>query len=354
MSTPSNRSRREVLQSAAITAAGVALGQSPALANAADPTATLPTRPFGRTGREVCMLAHGTGEIAHRKVPFDEVVDVIAHGIDSGITYIDTAVTYDAEEHVGKAIAGRRKGLFIATKTVERTYDGAMKQLEQSLKRLGTDHLNLWQVHSIGHNGATGDQELARLRDPNGVLKAMRKAKEEKIIDHFGFTGHTNPDFMLAVLADESLTFDTMLFTISAAMTGGNRDGWEGKVLPAGRKRNLGLIAMKIFGGGNAVGVGEKKATPAELLHYIWDLGLPVANVGLYTKDQVDAAVAACKSYKPKPAKSDAKPTDAEKKTPGGGPTPSAAWTTRDELRARLNGIALPFERMGYLDGRFA
>ena len=354
MQNLSNPSRREVLQTAAATAAGVAIGELGAIANNADPPIALPTRPFGQTGRQVCMLAHGTGEIAHRKVPFDEVVDVIAHGIDSGITYIDTAVSYDAEEHVGKAIAGRRKGLFLATKTLERGYDGAMKQLEQSLKRLGTDHLNLWQVHSIGHNGATGEQELAKLRDPNGVLKAMRKAKEEKIIDFFGFTGHTNPDFMFGVLGDEALVFDTMLFTISAAMTGGNRDGWEGKVLPAGRKRNLGLIAMKIFGGGNAVGTGEKKASPAELLHYIWDLGLPVANVGLYTKEQVDAAVSACKSYKPKPARSEVKPPDAEEKPPGGGATPFDAWTTRDELRMRLNGISLPFERAGYVDGRIA
>lgn len=293
------------------------------------------------------MLAHGTGEIAHRNVPFDEVVDVIAHGIEAGITYIDTAVTYDAEAHVGKAIAGRRSALFIATKTTDRTYDGAMKQLEQSLKRLGTDRLNLWQVHSIGNAGASGEQELAHLRNADGVMKAMRKAKDEKITEFIGFTGHTNPDFMLAILGDETLIFDTMLFTISAAMSGDARGGWEAKVLPAGLKRRLGLIGMKIFGGGNAVGTGEKKATPAELLHYVWDLGIPVANVGLYTKEQVDTAVAACKAYKPKAALPQ---TPASAPARGGGQPPATELSTRMELRARLAEIPLPFEQPGYQD----
>lgn len=281
------------------------------------------------------MLALGTGVLVHQR-EFADAVAVIEHAIASGITYIDTARDYRSEPAVGKAIAGRRKELFIATKSLERGYDGAMRELEASLKDLGTDRIDLWQVHSIGHRGASGDVELERLRQADGVMKAMRKAREEKVCDFIGFTGHTNPAFMTKILDAGELDFDTMLFIISASLARENQHGWEDDVLPAGRKRGLGLIAMKVFGGGGAVGYGDGKATPAELLAYVWDRGLPVANVGLYTKEQVDLAVSACKAYAARGAQ------------PGG--KGSGSQGADAGLRQRFRGLALPFERPGYED----
>ena len=303
-------------------------------------TPKLPTRPFGKTGHEVCMLCFGAGALA-RRLEFDDAVATLSHALDAGITYVDTAESYKSEKHVGKAIAGRRKGLFLATKTLQRGYDGAMRELEQSLKLLGTDHLELWQVHSIGNAGETGEQALARLRKPDSVMKAMRKMKAQGVIDLIGFTGHTNPDYMMHILDAKDLDFDTMLFVISAAVARKDGRGWEQRVLPAGRKKGLGLIAMKVFGGGKAIGKSAGRASPAELLEYVWDCGLPVADVGLYSKQEVDAAVAALKAYKPK--KQEQKRPDKGAALPGAG--------CRDiALRERFRDVVLPFEQPDYRD----
>jgi len=281
----------------------------------------------------------GTGHLA-RDRSLDEAVDVVRHALDAGITYIDTAPSYNSEKQVGKGIVGRRKGLFLATKTLRRDYDGAMRELEQSLHLLSTDHLELWQVHSIGVGRRTGEDELALLRKPDSVMKAMRKVKEQGVADLVGFTGHVNPDYMLHIVQADDLDFDTMLFVISAALARKNQRGWEDRLLPAGRKKGLGLIAMKVFGAGKAVGRGTDQASPAELLHYVWDRGIPVANVGLYSKKHLDAAVAACKAYAAK--------SRSRKESPGGGGPPPADDLA---LRERFRDITLPFEQAGYRDG---
>lgn len=340
MSEPHPLTRRELLRRAAVAAGGGALAAS-GLAQTTSPMQLpkLPTRPFGETGRSVCMLALGTGHLA-RDRSLDEAADVVRHALDAGITYIDTAPQYKSEKHVGKGIAGRRRGLFLATKTLQRDYDGAMRELEQSLRFLGADHLELWQVHSIGVSRRTGEEELALLRKPDSVMKAMRKVKEQGVVDLVGFSGHINPDYMLHILQADDLDFDTMLFVISAALARKNQRGWEDRLLPAGRKKNLGLIAMKVYGGGAAVGPGADKASPAELLHYVWDRGIPVANVGLHSKKHVDAAVAACKAYAAK--------SRSGKESPGGGGLPPADDLA---LRERFRDITLPFEQPDYDDG---
>lgn len=309
----------------------------------------LPTRPLGNTGRNVCMLAMGTGLIAGRGNE-KEIVETLQHGLDAGITYVDTAPSYQAEQFVGKAIDGRRKDLFVATKTLARDHDGAMRELEQSLKLLKTDHLDLWQVHSLGHERAKPEQELAALQNKDGVMKAMRRMKEQKVVGFIGFTGHTSPRHMQIVLDDKELAFDTMLFIISAGLARDNQRGWEDDVLPAGRRRGLGLIAMKVFGGGGALS-GNDAPKPAELLDYVWRRGIPVANVGLYSKAEVDAAVAALRAYS-KAAQSE--PASSQPSTDGAHRSTEPdrfEITPRDEsLRHRLRGIELPFERAGYAD----
>jgi aryl-alcohol dehydrogenase-like predicted oxidoreductase len=329
---PSGRSsRREFLQTAAVAGGAALVGPQAWGAFSPTPRKKLPTRPLGQTGRQVSMLCLGTGRIAWGR-DFDDVVKIINYAIDQGITYIDTAEEYRSEPHVGKAIAGRRKGLFIATKTLQRGYDGAMRELEQSLKHLGTDRLDLWQVHSIGHRGEDSAAALKALRADNGVMKAMRKAKEQKIVDFIGFTGHTEPDYMLDILKARDLSFDTMLFTLSAAAWRQQR-AWEERVLPAGRKRKLGLIAMKVFGGGRAVGDGKEQAAASDLLRYVWDRGVASADVGLYSLAEVDEAVRACRAYRPASSQ----------------PAPRTG-AREQRLQTRLARVPLPYRQTGYED----
>lgn len=332
--------RREVLQGAAVAAGTAVLGGGD-LAWAGPPTEgpKLPVRPFGKTGRSVCMLGLGTGHITSDR-RFDQAVDAISYALDSGITFVDTAKTYRSEPQVGKATMGRRREVFLASKTAERGYDGAMRELEDSLRLLGTDYLDLWQIHAIGGRRTTGEDEVARLRKEDSVMKAMRKMKEQGVVKLIGFSGHANPDHMLAVLDAQDLEFDAMLFVISAALTGKRQRGWEERVLPAGSKKGLGLMGMKVFGVGRAIGEGENKASPAELLNYVWDRGVSVANVGLHSKEEIDAAVAACKAY-------DENKRPERESPAGGGQAPADDLALRDRFR----DITLPFEQPGYRDG---
>lgn len=338
-------SRRETLKAAAAASlAAIAPGAALRAATHAANSGKLPERPFGATGQSVCMLAMGTGTIAEQGVE-DEVVDIIRHGLDAGITYVDTAPSYQSEQHVGRAIEGRRNGLFLATKTLYRDHDGAMRELEQSLRLLKTDHIELWQVHSLGHERATPQQELAALRDKNGVMKAMRRMKEQGVVRWIGFTGHTSPRHMQVVLDDRELAFDAMLFILSAGLAKEKQLGWENDVLPAGRKRRMGLIAMKVFGGGAALRANDnpdKAPSPADLLEYVWRRDIPVANVGLYSKTEINAAVAALRAY----AAADARP-----QRQGSAPTERFEPTPQeDALRRRLSSLRLPFEDPGYAD----
>jgi len=329
--------RREVLHGAAIAAGTAMLGGGRTWGQVATAPAKLPTRPFGKTGRSVCLLALGTGHIVEGR-SFDEAVEVISYALDAGITYVDTAKSYRSEPHVGKALAGRRREVFLATKTGERSYDGAMRELEDSLKQLGTDYLDLWQVHSIGKRRANGDQEVDRLRRDDSVMKAMRRMKEQGVVRLIGFTGHTDPEAMLNVLAADDLEFDAMLFILSAALAREKQRAWEERVLPAGQKKGLGLIAMKVFSVGQAIGQGAGKASVAELLGYVWDRGVPVANVGLGSRTEIDAAVAACKAWD-------------ERRGSSGPGVPEGPTPARDvALRRRLSHVELAFEDPDYVD----
>lgn len=332
--------RRELLHTAAVAAGSAALGAGGlAWAEPISDEPKLPARPFGKTGRSVCMLSLGTGQVAGRTADFNEAVDLIRYTLDAGITFIDTAKGYQSEPHVGKAIADRRKEVFLATKTGKRDYDGAMRELEDSLEKLGTDYLDLWMVHSVGSRRGGAGNELARLRAQHSVMKAMRKAKEQGVVKLSGFTGHASPEAMLPFLEADDLGFEAVLSVMSASSARGKQRDWEKRVLPAAQKKGLGLIAMKVFGAGRAVGSGEGKASAEELLSYVWDRGVPVITVGLNSKAEVDTAVAACKAYAAKKRP--------EKKPSGGGPEPNADVA----LRERFRDLALPFEEPGYVDG---
>lgn len=340
MSRANQPSRREMLKWSAAAASGAVLGGGLPVGWATDqpkrPNA-LPQRPWGKVGRPVDMLWMGTSHLPH--VPHDDAVQLVRYALDQGIRFIDTAYTYDSEHLVGEAIKGRRDDLFIMTKTTDRTYDGAMRELEASLQRLGTDHVDLWNVHSIGFRGVSGDEEVAALRKPDGVMKAMRKMKSEGVAKHIGFTGHVDPQYMLQVIAwDAEGEFEVMLFTISAALAKQNQRGWEDNVLPAGKKKNYGLIGMKVLGAGRAVGQGQDRAPAASLMKYVYDLGLPTVTIGMRKREEVDEAIRVCRAY-----------AAAEQKPDAG--AAHQAERERIALRRRFTNLFLPFEHPDYIDG---
>src|SRR5208337_2903318 len=154
----------------------------------------MPTRNLGRTGWRVSVFSLG-GQAALEVNNNDEVaVPIITRALDLGVNYIDTSSIYGrtqrwSERYVGQVMRRRRAEAFLASKTKERTRDGSLRMLEESLKLLQTDHLDLWQLHDIGL-----PEDIEAVFAKGGAMEALRQAHEQKIVRHLGITGHYRPE----------------------------------------------------------------------------------------------------------------------------------------------------------------
>ncbi len=228
--------RRRFLQGVA-AAGGLACASRWEAATAAD-ARPLPTRRLGRTGVEVTVL--GLGGFTGMKEPPSDQFDPVAlanAAIDAGIHYFDTAPAYNngqSERNYGEVLAHRRNEVFLATKTGQRTYDGAMKEFEASLQRLRTDHVDLLQIHNT-HVG----EDLAAWGKTDGVVKALEKLRNEKAARFIGVTGHESADVMCQAIS--MYDFDTVLTTFNPMPT---RQAYAEKVLPLAIERRMGILAM--------------------------------------------------------------------------------------------------------------
>ena len=191
---------------------------------------------LGKTGLQVSRV--GFGGIPIQRLSEEDAVRVVRHALDLGVTWIDTANGYTtSEERIGKAIAGRREQLVIATKTGARDKAGAMEHLELSLKRLQTDYIDLWQFH-----GVSSFEHLDRVLGPGGAMEAALAAKEAGKVRHIGITSHSMEVALKAVPTGhfETLQFPFNYITHEPAQ----------ELVPLCREHDLGFIAMKPFGGG--------------------------------------------------------------------------------------------------------
>jgi len=298
--------RREFLQKL-ITASAV-MGFSPLMSscvNGKPGNGKLPLRPLGKTGYKVGIYslgAQGTVEIPGKEDLAEEIVN---RAIDLGINYIDTAAAYGratdtvprseargtSERNVGRVLKYRRNEVFLASKTHDRTYDGSMRLLEQSLKNLQTDHLDLWQIHNVK---SAEIETLDRMFAEDGVIKALEKARDEKMVSFVGFTGHEGPDVMNA-LADR-YPFDNVLVAINAADK--HHDSFIEKFLPNVVEKNMGIVGMKIpardriFSHGGII-------TMKEAMEYVLTLPVSTIIVGLDNLEELEENIEIAKNFKP-------------------------------------------------------
>lgn len=290
-------SRRVFLKSAAFTAAVPAFG-------ADGSEAQLPKRTLGRTGAKVSILAFGCGS---RFLMYNEEQGIAAlnHALDLGITYVDTAYAYgdgESETRVGKVMKTRRDQVWLATKVPDRKGDDAMRRIEGSLKRLQTDHLNLIHIHSL-----TTAEDLAKIEAKDGVYNMLVKLRDQKVTRAIGITSHTDP----AVLRDalEHNDFDCTQMALNAARAGmGNtangfgmhlmEQSFETLALPVAKRKNLGVIAMKVFAQEGLAG----KAPTAKLIRYSLSLPVSAAVIGMPKLDFIEENVSIVKNFKPLPA----------------------------------------------------
>lgn len=208
----------------------------------------MPTRPLGKTGVDVSILGLGGWHIRSVK-DNNEAFKIIDAAIGEGLTFLDNSWDYHkgaAEELIGDALQrnGLRKKAFVMTKFCDRDYKGAMQHLEDSLRRLKTDYLDLWQFHEFNYDN---DPEWALEK---GGLKAVMEAKKSGKVRFIGFTGHKDPRIHLKAL-ELPMDWDTVQMPIN--IMDAHYRSFQNQVVPVCNEKNIGVIGMKSLGGSGAI-----------------------------------------------------------------------------------------------------
>ncbi len=200
----------------------------------------MPTRSLGKTGHKVGILSLGGQATLEIKGREEESEKIINRAIDLGINYIDTAASYGggvSQLNIGRVMKARRSEVWLSTKTNDRTYDGSMRLLEESLKNLQTDHLDTWQLHNV----QTLDQ-LNQIFSSTGAIKALEKAKSEGVVRKLGITGHFEPLVLLEGI--RRFPFDSILMALNAADV--HYLSFINYLLPEAQKQGMAIIGMKV------------------------------------------------------------------------------------------------------------
>ena len=250
----------------------------------------LPRRPLGRTGYAVSLFALGGEGVLRTHGRTAEAVRVIHRALDQGVNYCDTAPAYASSmDYYGAALGERRREIFLASKTHDRTRDGSLRLLEVSLRRLRTDRLDLWQLHDLR---TTAD--VNRIFAKGGALEALVQAREEGRVRFLGITGHHDPAILVEAM--RRFEFDTVLVALNAADV--HRLSFIQTVLPAAAARGMGVIAMKVCAQGALLGRG--KLAMREALGYAWSLaGVSTAIVGCQSAEEVDENARTAREFCP-------------------------------------------------------
>lgn len=238
----------------------------------------IPKRSLGRTGEAVTIFGLGGEGVLRTVGRMDEAVAVIHWALDLGVNYFDSAPAYaGCLDYLGEGLKGRRDQVFVASKTHDRTRDGSLRLLDQTLERLQTDRLDLWQLHDL-----RTPRDLQMIFGPGGAMEALRKAREDGRVRFLGITGHHDPAMLNEAM--RRFDFDTALVALNAADR--YRLSFIETVLPEAEKRGLGVIAMKVYAQGALLKasrygrlLGASGLTTEEALGY--GLSLPAVHTAI-------------------------------------------------------------------------
>ncbi|MBX3235859.1 MAG: aldo/keto reductase [Nitrospiraceae bacterium] len=270
--------RRQLLKTLGVAGSLAALGGpgrwAQALADTASSQAAgaVPMRPLGKTGVQVSAMCFG-GAHWGRNQDDAEAIRILHEAIDAGMTFLDNAWEYNggrSEELMGKGLQGKRQQVFLMTKVCTHGRDKkvAMQQLEESLRRLKTDYLDLWQIHEVVYEDDP-DQHFA----PNGAADALLEAKRQGKVRFVGFTGHKHPKIHLKMLSYD-FPFDACQMPLN--VFDGTYRSFEQEVVPVLQQRGIAAIGMKSLSG-NAEPIKQGVVTPEEAIRYV--LSLPIASL---------------------------------------------------------------------------
>lgn len=305
-----NISRRAFVRHGGALAGGMLMG-APLLASAEGPDQSAPPtspepgdwprRVLGRTGVPITTMTLGTAPCGlSPKIPPPEIAEIVNCALDLGIESIDTAPAYkQSEEGIGLALGRRRKDIFLATKVMADTLEEAEESLAKSFRLLKTDYFDLVYYHSV----ASHDVEKAMA--PGGVFDWLVKQKQAGKFRFLGISGHHKPGQFPQLL--ETGLVDVLLTVIN--FVDRHTYGFEDKVLPIARKHDVGIVAMKVFGGASkkAGSYANPKAPPELDLKHLEKAvryalstpGVTTANLGAHNKEQVRKNVEMVKKFKP-------------------------------------------------------
>ena len=264
----------------------------------------MPMRTLGSTGQKVSLLAFGAGSrwLAYKER--DKGHEALERALKAGVNYVDSAASYgdgQSEQWIGEFLKTHKKDFFLVTKIGgDRSYDDAMRIIEQSLKNFGLSQVDLMHIHSLGN-----EDDLAKIEAPNGQLKAMLRAKEQKLTRFIGVTSHTNPLVLKTLL--ERHDFDSTQMALNIAQIGNaepsnqagqgmtGASGFEMVAMPVALKKRMGLTAMKVFAQEKLLG----KAAPEILVRYAMTLPVAAATIGMPELAHVDFNISVAKNFKP-------------------------------------------------------
>lgn len=292
--------RREFLKRAAVAAAGVALQQYLPAAATNPPATTphasgIPRRPLGQTGEMVSLLGLGGHTLALATTEA-ESIRIVHEAVDAGLNFMDNAGEYNqgrSERLMGQALKGRRDQVFLMTKVCTHGKGKAvgMQLLEQSLKRLQTDRLDLWMIHAIDKQS-----EVDAAFAPGGVIEALELAKTQGKVRYVGFTGHADPKLHLAMLRHD-YRFDAVLMPINCFAAG--QTGFRTEVLAELHRRQIGPLGMKSMGGHPAKIVGAGKLTAQTAIRFALSHPISTQIVGMNSLQNLRDNLALARSFQP-------------------------------------------------------
>lgn len=316
--------RRDFIKTAGLTAAGLALSTDLQAAAPVFNAKGLPTTILGKTGVRIPRLIFGAGS-RFMATEEEKGLGILEYALDNGLYYWDTANTYTrgeefSEIRLGKLLKSRRKEVFLATKVAERSADKAKRAIEDSLKRLQTDYVDLYQIHSV-----TTEEEVRQFGSSDGVLPVLQKYREQGVIRHIGFTGHTSAAAMK--LAAELYDFDTMLIALNHQEKG--KQPFEDHAVPFAASKGMGVLAMKLVRPRETV----QGLDPKELISYALTLThVTAAVIGIDSMEVLKTNIELLKTFKPL--------------------APERMKELHGQLQPFYNNQQLPWMAPDYIDGR--
>lgn len=272
---------------------GGSFGDNPPPPNLAGP-GEIPRRKFGKTDAVVSAIGLGGHTLA--LAPSEkESIDMVHEAIDQGLTFMDNAWDYHqgrSEELMGKALEGRRDKVFLMTKVCSHGRDKkfALQQLDESLRRLKTDHLDLWQIHEVVYEN---DPDLHNA--PGGAVEALLEARKQGKVRYIGFTGHKSPAIHLKMLS-YGFPYDAVQLPLNGFDSGFR--SFEREVLPVLADKGIASIGMKSLNG-TAEAVKKGVITAEEAIRYAMSLPVAVTVSGMDSLDLLRKNIATAKAFVP-------------------------------------------------------